>query len=383
MRRAIIALGVLCLCLGLGMPARAQFLGNRALDRKNRELAGRILDFTRNHGEDRRLFSPILGMPRDLYVYLPPGYTPSRSYPLILYFHGAFGDEHSFLDDSRIEQLDRLILAGLAPPCIVACPDGGYTGRNFSLDPQSFYINGRGGRFEDHVLGEVLPFLMSRFSIRPERPAHAIHGYSSGAFGALSIAIRHHDFFGAVAVIGPPANLRYTTCFGDSLADFDPATYRWQDRYNPHGVIGVYGFGLVRLRARTFVRPIFGASEGVIGRIARVNPADVLFTSGLRPNELAIYIHYPGRDNFNFDAQSESFAWLASRLGIAVTLEQDPDAYHELGYFRKTHSRSWRWLASHILPPVDRPQSCRTEASPAGPSRAPTRPHRATDPRRG
>jgi S-formylglutathione hydrolase FrmB len=355
MRRVVIALGV----LSLVMPARAQLLSNRGLVRKNQNLAGRILDFTGNHGEERRLYSPILGMRRDLYVYLPPGYTPSKAYPLILYFHGAFGDEHSFLDDARIEELDELILAGVAPPCIVACPDGGYTGRNFSLDPQSFYINGRGGRFEDHVLFEVLPFLTSNFSIRPEREAHAIHGYSSGAFGALSIAIRHRHLFGSVAVIGPPANLRYTTYSRDSLEDFNPATYRWQDRYNPRGVIGIYLFGLVRLRARTFVGPIFGPSEGVIERIARVNPADVLFTSGLRPDEMSIYIHYPGRDNFNFDAQTESFAWLASRLGIAVTLECDPDAYHELGYFRRTHSRSWRWLASHILPPVDRSPSCR------------------------
>jgi len=244
-----------------------------------------------------------------------------------------------------------LIRAGQAPPCVVACPDGGYTGRNFSLDPQSMYINGRGRRFEDHILYEVVPFLMSRFSIRPEREAHAIHGYSSGAFGALSLAIRHRDFFGAVAVIGPPANLRYTTTSRANLADFDPATYRWQDRYNPHGVIGIYLFGLVRLRARGFVRPVFGPSEGVIDRIARVNPADVLFTSGIQPNELAIYIHYPGRDNFNFDAQSESFAWLAAQRGIAVTVESDPDAYHELGYFRKTHTQTWRWLAAHILPP--------------------------------
>jgi Putative esterase len=349
MARVLIALGF----LGLVMPARAQFL-SRELERKNRDLAGRILDFTRNHGADRRLYSPILGMPRDLYVYVPPGYSPSRAYPLILYFHGAFGDEHSFLDDARIERLDQLIRAGQAPPCVVACPDGGYTGRNFSLDPQSMYINGRGGRFEDHILFEVMPFLMSRFSIRPERAAHAIHGYSSGAFGALSIAIRHRDLFGAVAVIGPPANLRYTTCLRDNLADFDPSTYRWQDRYNPHGVIGIYLFGLVRLRARGFVRPVFGSGPGVIERIARVNPADVLCSSGLQPDELAIYIHYPGRDNFNFDAQSESFAWLAARRGIAVTMESEPDAYHDLGYFRRTHDRSWRWLASNILPPIEK-----------------------------
>ena len=78
-----------------------------SLDHLNRKLCGRVVDYTQNHGADRRIYSPILGRPRDLYVYLPPGYDPSVAYPLILFLHGADVDEHDFLDPGDLKALDR------------------------------------------------------------------------------------------------------------------------------------------------------------------------------------------------------------------------------------------------------------------------------------
>ena len=39
-----------------------------------------------------------------------------------------------------------------------------------------------------------------------------------------------------------------------------------------------------------------------------------------------MYVNYPGRDNYNFDAQDKSFAWLAAQRGIAVDLTEIPEA---------------------------------------------------------
>src|SRR5271163_1981483 len=79
------------------LPARAQVLNNVNLERVNHRLAGHAIDYTNNHGCDHRIYSPILGMPRDLYVYLPPGYDPACAYPLVLVFHMADVDEHFFV----------------------------------------------------------------------------------------------------------------------------------------------------------------------------------------------------------------------------------------------------------------------------------------------
>src|ERR1022692_2110852 len=70
---------------------------NGELQRVNRSIRGQVLDFTNNHGHDRRIWSAALGAKRDLYVYLPPGYDGVKKYPLVIFLHGASQDEQVFL----------------------------------------------------------------------------------------------------------------------------------------------------------------------------------------------------------------------------------------------------------------------------------------------
>jgi esterase/lipase superfamily enzyme len=347
---------VIAVFLGLAMawPARAQLVDFCNVERANGRLGGKVIDYTFNHGTDHRIYSPILGMRRDLYVYVPPGYDPRRSYPLILFFHMANADEHYFVHSSFLKVLDGLIQAGAFPPAVVAAPDGllGAAGRFHRH--HSMFINGPNGRFEDHVLQEVIPFLAANFSIRPEREAHALMGVSAGGYGAMSMAIEHQEYFGAVATMAGALNLRYYNADEVYFEDFDPATYRWKTRYVPNEVIGSYYHGLVRLRAKRFMAPAFGDRD-IEPLLGRTNPADRLFTSDIQPGQLAIYANYGGRDNFNFDAQGESFAWLAATKGIAVTLDRDPTGNHSFRYLRANIQRAFLWLGQHILPPTPEP----------------------------
>ena len=342
-----------CLLLIFAAPARGQFRAFASADRINPKLAGHVDDYTRSLFHDRRIESPILGQPRDLYVYLPPGYDPRKSYPVLYYFHVSRVDESEFVGSGRLLELDRMIVAGEFPPTVVVCPDGTIHGRNRLNQPHSFYVNGVNGRFADHIVDEVIPFVTARYSIRPERQAHAILGVSSGGLGALSIAIRHRAYFGAVATLAAPANLVYDNCRHDQFEDFSPATYREKPAYDPDEVIGRFYLGLSRVRARRAIRPIFGDEpEEVAARIRAVNPASLIASTNLAPCELAIYLNYGGRDGYNFDAQNESFAWLAAQRGVAVTLEVDPPANHTLAYFRRNHRAAFAWLSRQLLPPT-------------------------------
>jgi enterochelin esterase-like enzyme len=351
MRRVVAAL---LLIASATAPAKAQIFSWVNLDRLNSKLHGRVVDFTHNHGADRRIWSPILGRSRDLYVYLPPGYDSSVAYPLILFLHGAVIDEHYLLRPFGLKELDRMMSAGEVPPAIIAAPDGTYDGRNRIAAPHSLWVNGLGGRFEDHVVDEIVPFLMRTYSIRPERNAHSLLAISAGGYGAMAIALRHRDLFGVVAAIGGPLNMRYDNAAGRYGDDFDPATYRERTEYDRDMIIAHYYGGLRRRRVRTFLEPVYGPGPDMIAKVARDNPTDLLKSTGLQPGELAIYVNYAGRDNYNFDAQDTSFAWLAALRGTAVDLVEDPTGRHNLLYLERAEPPTFLWLGHHILPPVRR-----------------------------
>lgn len=339
---------ILLLAAGTGC-AHCRRHASVELNEINRQLAGQVVDYTHNHGSDHRIYSEVLCQCRDLYVYLPPGYTPSKAYPLILWLHGGFSDERALLEMGELGYLDALIRRGCCPPVIVACSDGTCSGRGRLLARQSFYVNSSGcGRFQDHVMCEVIPFLTTRYSIRADREAHAVVGGSLGGFGAMNLGIKHRDFFGSAAALSGAVNLRYDTSSGDYTEDFDPATYRWRTRYYRPGLVA----GAFR---RLFVDPIFGPAEGAIQRIARENPADLLFTTDLQPGQLDLLIAYGDLDQFNMDAQAESFWWLARQRGISVDVVRYPEGDHSEAFFRCAQRDAYRWLAARLPRPAEQP----------------------------
>src|SRR5438309_2333564 len=68
--------------------------GDRPVDLRqlNGQLAGRVDDYTANHGQDNRLWAASLGQKRDVYVYVPPGYDAAKRYPLVIWLHGLAQD---------------------------------------------------------------------------------------------------------------------------------------------------------------------------------------------------------------------------------------------------------------------------------------------------
>ncbi len=176
------------------------------LDRVNRELAGQVVDYTNDTGTDHRIWSAALGERREMYVYLPPGYDPSKQYPFSLWLHGFGQDEHSYLTDG-VRPIDRAIRDGTLPPAIVAAPDGSLRGINCLLSAGSFWINSPvGGRYEDYLMEDVWNFVTCHYSMRPEPEAHAVVGVSMGGGGAFHTAIKHQDFYKTAVGFMPPLN---------------------------------------------------------------------------------------------------------------------------------------------------------------------------------
>src|SRR5262249_27516138 len=175
------------------------------LDRANRRLHGYLVDYTHNHGFDRRIWSEALGQKRDLYVYLPPGFDPGKCYPLMIWLHGFAQDEQSFLL-YVVQLLDQAMASGKLPPMIIAAPDGSLNGDPCLITAGSFFLDSDAGRFEQFLMHDVWNFLFAHYPIRPEPEAHVLAGVSMGGGGAFNMGIKYRDRVKVVIGIFPPLN---------------------------------------------------------------------------------------------------------------------------------------------------------------------------------
>jgi S-formylglutathione hydrolase FrmB len=340
------------LALGLSLsPARAGIWRSHTLDRLNARLHGRLVDHTHNHGADNRIWSEALHEKRDLYVYLPPGFDPHQCYPVILWLHPLILDEQFFASDFA-ELFDEAMACGRLPPAIVAAPDGSLSGRPSFLHPRegsSFFINSNAGNYEDYVVHDVWGFLVEHYPIRPEREAHVLFGVSMGGFGAFNLGIKYRERFHVVIGIVPPLNLRWVNCHCRYTSNFDPACWAWRTYFTGNEVVGRYAL-VFTIRSGQLIDPLFGRGPQVVAEVSRENPIEMLETYHVCPGELAMYIGYAGKDNFNIDAQVESFLYRARQLGLEVAVGYDPHGRHLPPAMRRLTPAALDWLAPLLRP---------------------------------
>src|SRR6185437_4274797 len=110
---------------------------------------------------------------RDSAVYLPPGYSPARRYPLVVVLHGFRGSPYSIVFGLRLAQLaDAEIASGRVEPFVAVMPVAGATQR---------YDGEWAGPWEHWLVRDVVPWARRSLSLLPGRSASAIAGYSAGA----------------------------------------------------------------------------------------------------------------------------------------------------------------------------------------------------------
>jgi S-formylglutathione hydrolase len=145
------------------------------------------------------LVNNLVGEPteRTISVYLPPSYGSSeKRYPVIYYLPG-YG-EASVSGFRLPDDLDSLIESGQVKEMIVVVASGD------SKMGGSFYVNSPvTGNWEDHIVEDVVGYVDANFRTLPRAESRGITGHSMGGFGALNIAMRHPDVFGAVYSMSP------------------------------------------------------------------------------------------------------------------------------------------------------------------------------------
>jgi S-formylglutathione hydrolase FrmB len=132
-------------------------------------------------------------------VVIRPGKSnhPGSRFPVIFLLHGWAGNAAQWIQTAP-QLRDEADAFGL----LFVCPDGGFDSWYFDspIDPAI--------RYETFISKELIPYIDTHYPTRADRQHRAITGLSMGGHGALYLAFRHKDVFGAAGAISGGVDFR-------------------------------------------------------------------------------------------------------------------------------------------------------------------------------
>ncbi len=165
------------------------------------------------HGTVTKIWykSEVLGFQRRVYVYTPAGYeSGTQKYPVFYLLHGAGGDEDAWTNMGRAAQImDNLIAQGKSKPMIVVMTNGNANqagAQNEVLPIPSTGEQGMAsyqryaGKFEEHLVKDVIPFVEKNFRTLTGKDNRAIAGLSMGGAHTQTITNNNPGMFGYIGV---------------------------------------------------------------------------------------------------------------------------------------------------------------------------------------
>ena len=168
-----------------------------------------------------RIYSDAMQREIPALVITPDSYTvtDTTEYPVLYLLHGYSGNYLDWYNKAS----DLSPLADVHQ-LIIVCPDGGYN---------SWYIDSPiddSSQYETHVGEEVVVYVDANYRTVADRSGRAISGLSMGGHGALFLALRHPDTFGAVGSMSGGVDLTYDTHgweISEKLGRYEMYPLRW------------------------------------------------------------------------------------------------------------------------------------------------------------
>ena len=133
-------------------------------------------------------------------VVLPASYdqSPEKRYPVVYLLHGHGGNYAAYVNQTR----PQLPQDASNMEFIAVCPDGGRDSWYWDspADPKN--------RYETFVASELVKYIDKHYRTKADRTGRAITGFSMGGHGALWLAFRHPDVFGACGSMSGGVDIR-------------------------------------------------------------------------------------------------------------------------------------------------------------------------------
>lgn len=174
------------------------------------------------------VYSPVMDKEFNCVVIKPDSYRKKKTlFPTVYLLHGYSGKYSDWIRKSpQIKDLaDQLQL-------LIVCPDGGYSSWYFDSPVDSTM------RYETYISTEVPSYIDAHYRTIKDRAARAITGLSMGGHGALFLAFRHADIFGACGSMSGGVDLNESKGRFDVMKRLGD-TVRQAENWRSHSVLNV------------------------------------------------------------------------------------------------------------------------------------------------
>ncbi|MEQ8807851.1 MAG: alpha/beta hydrolase-fold protein [Imperialibacter sp.] len=164
------------------------------------------------HGKIDSVMNPskTFGNDRRMLIYMPPGYSKKKKYPVLYLLHGIGGDEKEWLNGGSPQViLDNLYKDKKVEPMIVVMPNGramkdDRAGGNV-FEPARVEAF---ATFEKDLLNDLIPFVEKNYPVLTDREHRAIAGLSMGGGQSLNFGLGNLDKFAWVGGFSSAPNTK-------------------------------------------------------------------------------------------------------------------------------------------------------------------------------
>ncbi|MEO0334723.1 MAG: alpha/beta hydrolase family protein, partial [Bacteroidota bacterium] len=168
-----------------------------------------------------QIFSEVMQRDVRAVVITPEEYTTEEGqrFPVVYLLHGYSGDYADW-----VTKASNVVSLADRHDMILVCPDGGF---------DSWYLDSPvndSSQYETHVAQELVSFVDEHYHTLAQPNGRAITGLSMGGHGALFLAIRHTDTFGAAGSMSGGVDLTYNVNnwgIKDQLGIYEQNPLRW------------------------------------------------------------------------------------------------------------------------------------------------------------
>lgn len=141
-------------------------------------------------------FSKVMNKEIPAVVITPDSYNLESNFSVVYLLHGYSGNYGGFLEFADVKKMaDQYNF-------IIVCPDGNFSSWYFDSPMDST------SRYETYIAQELVAWIDNNYKTNPHRNARAISGLSMGGHGALYVAFRNQDVFGACGSMSGGVDIR-------------------------------------------------------------------------------------------------------------------------------------------------------------------------------